>query len=176
MIREEIILHTEKIQRLGQSVYFQIKLPVDTERIIGIETGAIRQISGATSSGMYALFGGGGSFALREVGDPIVYDESFTIEKTETIGRLTLHTPDATGIFFQDDIRQRDTSPKYADFTQYPAVFDQWSHNTKRYETSINVKNCSNLVEGHFKDTWGALYNYHVIYQLNIYIWIEKSI
>jgi len=32
------------------------------------------------------------------------------------------------------------------------------------------------VLEGHFKDTWGALYNYHVTYQLNIYIWIEKQV
>lgn len=171
MIGEEVILHTEQIERQGQSKYFQVVLPSDTTRIIGVETSAIRQMSGASNSDMFFFFGTA----------PLIYpvadiDTLFKIKVADTVGRLTLHSPDATGIFFQDDIRQKDTSPKYADFTQYPAAFDQWSHNTKRYETSINVKNCSNLIEGHFKDTWGALYNYHVIYQLNIYIWIEKSI
>ena len=170
MIREEVIVHSEKIEKQGQSKYFQIVLPADTLRIIGVETSAIRYASGASSSDFFFLFGTAPLIVPVADVDPL-----FKVKATETIGRLTLHTPDATGIFFQDDIRQKDTSPKYADFSQYPVQFGQWSHNSKRYESNINVTNCSNLVEGHFKDTWGALYNYHVVYQLNIYIWIEKN-
>lgn len=169
MIREEVIVHTEKIERQGQTKYFQVALPRDTGRIIGIECSAIREASGATSSGMLFLFG------TAALVDPVAdIDPLFHIKVAETIGRLTLYSPDTADVFFQEDVRQKDISSGYADFSQYPAVFGQWSHNSKRYETGISVKNCSALIEGHFKDTWGALYNYHVIYYLNIYIWIEK--
>jgi len=171
MIREEVIVHTEKIERQGQSKYFQVALPVDTGRIIGVECSAIREASGASSSDMFFFFGT--APLIIPVAD---IEPLFHIKATETIGRLTLHSPDATGIFFQEDIRQKDNSSKYADFSQGPAVFNQWSHNSKRHETGIAVKHCSVVLEGHFKDTWGALYNYHVTYQLNIYIWIEKQV
>ncbi len=171
MIREEAILYSTDIIRYGQSCYFQVELPSDTQKIIGVEVTAIRKSSGATSSDMFFFFG---SF---EPNVPVAeIDSLFKILKTETIGRLTLHIPETGGVFYQDDIRQKDISSKYADFTQYPVQFGQWSHDRKRYETNINVSTCSKLVEGHFKDTWGALYSYHVIYQLNIYIWIEKYI
>lgn len=169
-MREEAILHSEMIKRHGESKYFQIVLPTDTTRIIGVEASAIRKASGASTSDMYFMFG------TAPVIIPVAeVDIPFKIRVAETVGRLTLHIPDATSIFYQDDIRQKDISPKYADFTQYPAVFGEWSHNSKRHENSINVPNCANMIEGHFKDSWGALFNYHVIYQLNIIIWIEKS-
>ncbi len=171
MIREEVIVYSEQINRSGETKYFQIALPSDTKNIIGIEASALRKASGATSSDLFFYFGFGGAPAIVPVAE---IDTPFKIRVAETIGRLTLSTPDATGIFYQDDIRQKDISSKYADFTQYIAVFDQWSHNSKRHEESILVTNCSGLIEGHFKDTWGALFNYHVTYQLNIYIWIEK--
>jgi hypothetical protein len=173
VIKEEVIIHTENIQRLFQSAYFQIRLPKDTDRIIGIETGAIRKISGATSSGMEAYLNDYNN--ARHAGPGIDYDDLFTITKTETIGRLTLHSPASTDIFFQDEVRQQDISPKYADFSQYTELFNQWTHGRKRYETDVKVKNCSPVIEGHFTDSWGKFYNYHVIYQLNIYIWIEKN-
>lgn len=171
MTREEAIVHSIEINRMGQSNYFQVELPSDTTRIIGVETSAIRKESGETSSEL--LFPFGAYLPIDPIDD---VDPPFVIHKTETIGRLTLQSPDTGGIFFQDDVKQKDISSKYADFTQYPAVFDQWSHDRKRHETSIKVSSCSKLVEGHFKDSWGALYNYHVIYQFNIYIWIEKQV
>ena len=171
MTREEAIVHTIEINRLGQSSYFQVELPSDTTKIIGVETSAIRKASGASSSDLFFYFG---SFTpIIPIAD---VDPPFVIHKTETVGILTLQSPDTGGIFFQGDVRQKDISSKYADFTQYPAVFGQWSHDRKRHETSINVSSCSKLVEGHFKDTWGALYSYHVIYQFNIYIWVEKKV
>lgn len=169
MTREEAVVHTEKIDRQGQTRYFQILLPADSSRIIGVECSAVRKASGASSSDMFFLFGTAPLITPVTGIEPL-----FHIKATQTIGRLTLHSSKGAGVIFQEDIRQKDTSSKYADFSQYPALFDEWSHGSKRFETPLNVKNCSAVLEGHFQDTWGALYNYHVTYQLNIYVWIEK--
>lgn len=39
MIREQVIVTKIKITKRGQSHHFQVRLPKDAKRIIGIETG-----------------------------------------------------------------------------------------------------------------------------------------
>ncbi|MGC4036078.1 MAG: hypothetical protein QM764_08955 [Chitinophagaceae bacterium] len=176
MNKEEVIIHKLNVTRLLQPLYFQVTLPADTERIIGIETGAFRKRSGVTASDLYAYFGSEGSFSEFEYDGTIITPTLFTIKKTDTIGRLTLYSPASKDVFYQEEVKQEDSAFKFADFTQFGIeTFGQWSHNTKRYETNISVKNCSPVIEGYYKDSWGFLYNYHVIYELNIYIWIKKD-
>lgn len=163
-MREEVIVHKEYFDRLGQLKYFQIEILRDTESIIGVEVGAIRQGSTETIS------------PFRMPGDPDPVEEIFRIENADTIGRLSLQISATTDVFFQCEVRQSDVSSKWADFTLYPDVFGQWSHDRKRYETEVNVKNCSPLIEASFKDSWGRFEEKDVYYWLIIYIWIEKKI
>jgi hypothetical protein len=160
MVKQEVILHTEIIERLGQVKYFQIDLPRDVEKIIGVESGGFRE-SASAAPGDYSI-----------AGDPI--DPLFRIARVETIGRLTLQISDSANIFFQEEVRQKNVSAKYGDYTQGPDAFDQWSHDSKRHESEVNIRGCSPVIEGQFKDSWGLLENADVHYHLNIYIWIEK--
>ncbi len=172
MINEEVIIHREYIQKLGEQKYFQIALPVDTKKIIGIETGTFRYSSGATQSGFIAYFGG--NPIIEPPDDPL--DPPFKIGCNDVIGRLSLQTQEYPGAFFQSEVRQKDKNWKWADFTPElnPAVFDQYSHDRKRYEANVKVDICTPTIEGHYKDSWAAHYNYHIVYDLLIYIWIEK--
>lgn len=162
MTKEEVIVHNETIKRFGQVNYFQIGIPRDAQRIIGVETGAFIWASDSVISPFFFI------------GDPV--EPLFRINKVETIGRLTLQASDSTGIFFQDEVRQKNLFSRFADFTQYTDVFNQWSHDRKKYESPINITTCSPVIEAQFIDSWGAFAGNDIYYQLNIYIWIEKKI
>jgi hypothetical protein len=168
MIKEEVIVHRERIQKLGEQKYFQIELPRDVKRIIGIETGAFRYASGQITS-----FGGNPAEDPQD--DPLDY--LFKISFNDPIGRLTLQTQESPGIIYQGEVRQTDKNWYWADFTQalYEGFFDQYSHDRKRYEDVVTCDLCTTAIEGHYKDSWGEHYSYHVEYDLLIYIWIEKK-
>lgn len=173
MIKEEAILHRELINKLGEQKYFQIHLPKDIERIIGVETGVFRYASGETETGLNANFGG--HHASDPEIDPI--DPSFKISFNDPIGNLTLQATENPGIIYQKEVRQTDRNSKWADFTQSvnDEFFDQYSHDRKRYEDVVISNICTPILEGFYKDCWGDHYSYHVQYQLLIYIWIEKK-
>lgn len=173
MIKEEVILHREAIKKLGEQKYFQIQLPNDIERIIGVETGVFRFVSGETDSGYTANFGG--HPASDPDGDPI--DSSFKISFNDPIGNLTLQATENPGIIYQKEIRQTDKNSRWADFTQWvnEGFFDQYTHDRKRYEDVVISNLCTPILEGFYKDSWGDHYSYHVEYELLIYIWIEKK-
>ena len=173
MIKEEVILHRELIQKLGEQKYFQIELPKDIKGIIGIETGVFRYVSGETQSGYTASYGA--HPASDPDNDPL--DPSFKISFNDPVGRLTLQAQESPGIIYQKEVRQTDKNWKWADFTQqfYDGFFDQYSHDRKRYEDVVILDLCTPTIEGHYKDSWGEHYSYHVEYELHIYIWIEKK-
>jgi hypothetical protein len=167
MIKEEVIIHRDHIQKSGEQKYFQIDLPKDTFQIIGIETGVFRYTSGTV-----APYGG---IPINDPGgDPI--DPAFKVSYNDPIGKLTLQTTE--GLIYQGEVRQEDKNSKWADFSQVlnDGFFDQYSHGKKRYEDSINIKTCIPMIEGDYKDSWALHYNYHIEYELLVYIWIEKSL
>jgi hypothetical protein len=168
MMKEEIIRHREYIEKLGQQKYFQIELPFDVKRIIGIETGVFRYASNI------ALFGG--NLAEDPASDPI--EPQFKIGFNDPVGSLVLQTTDKPGIIYQGEIRQTDFNCKWADFTMglYADLFDQFSHDRKRYEDVIITDLCTPRINGYYKDCWGEHYSYQVEYELLIYLWIEKKV
>ena len=168
MIREEIILHREYIQKLGEQRHFKMALPQDVKRIIGIETGVFRYASSN------ALFGG--NAAEDPQSDPL--DPIFKISFNDPVGRLTLQTQNFPGTIYQSDIRQTEKNWRHVDFTQtlYDGLFDQFSHDGKRHENTILIDLCKQDVEGFYKDCWGEHQGYHVEYELLIYLWIEKKV
>ena len=165
MINEEVIIHSVEIKKLPEQKYFQVQLPADTKRIIGVETGAFRKMTGQNA--FYS------SIVYDPPDDPIL--PLFRINRNETIGRLTLHSSSLSKPFYHDEVRQQDTNWKYGDFTFDDPAFGQWSHDRKRYEVNVDMQDCSPVIECHYRDRWGMFWNCHVEYQLNIYIWIEKK-
>jgi len=168
MMKEEIILHREYITKLGEQKYFQIELPQDINKIIGIETGVFRY---GTTNALY-----GGNPAEYAGSDPL--DPLFEIVFNDPIGSLSLQAQDHPGIIYQGVARQEDWNWKWADFTQalYNGIFDQYSHDRKRHEDIILTDFCTTKITGHYKDSWGSHYSNHVEYDLLIYLWIERKI
>jgi hypothetical protein len=149
--------------------YFQIKLPSNVDRIVGVEVGAFKLYSTETYPGFWDPFG-----EVIYLYPPSYIKDLFQVKSVKTIGSLSLSSPTDAGCFFEGEIRQEDTAPKYADFTQMSPKFGQWSHDRNRYEMNIDVIG-NTIIEGKYKDNWGDLNRHYSVYDLYIYITITTK-
>jgi hypothetical protein len=106
---------------------------------------------------------------------PVQYDPLFTISNNKKAGMLSLQSPDITDIFLQTDVFAEDRNIQYADFTINPLSAGEWFKGKKRIATDVRILTTSPILEAYYKDSLGLLQNSDMQYQLNIYIWFEKS-
>lgn len=160
IMKEEVIVKSLAIKKIGEKLFFQVSLPHDTKRIIGIEYGAVAKEGIPLPS----------PFVVESL-------SSFTLKMTSNvlIGRLTLRTAGCTGIFYQDDIVEDQNigfGETIAPVLWIPSVS---THGRRRHEMSLSV--CENrMIHGFYEDSWGIGAYQTLSYILKIYIWIEKCI
>ena len=157
MMREEAIVISKDINSSGQYVYFQLSLPKDTGRIIGLEYGTI------TGEMITDRVG----FSIEAVPGP------FEVVANAVKGRLTLQVPGCENLFFQGDIvedKNRHMGEVAAQLQWLPAA---WSHGRKREEITFSVDKKSNLIEGIYKDVSAEVAGFSP-YKFHLYLWIEK--
>jgi hypothetical protein len=161
-MQQEVVPYTVAISQLGQKAYFQIRLPHDTKRIIGLEYG-IMPDEGAVS-----------------IPPAPTINPYLQIQANELYGRLVLQVPGVAGIFYQGDII-KDRNIQFGEniaFAFLPAVANihfpswhpaLWTHGRKREEFMLQVDN-ADFVEGLFWNTKTEADPYN----LHIYLWTEK--
>jgi len=157
MIQEAI---TQKllIERMGEKQHFQITLPRDTRRIIGLEYGTLEKDGNSVPSAIPV---------------PAISDY-FKVSPSKVIGRLSLRSSGAEGFFYQADL----TEDRNANLHEVPiGVLWQpraWTHGRKWEEISFNISTHIRLIEGLFEDSYGIGEYNNFTYQLGLYLWIEK--
>jgi hypothetical protein len=159
MMKEEVIVKSLFIEKMGEKQFFQISLPHDTKKIIGIEHGVIGKEGILLPSPSFA-FGGEDDVSLNMASNKIV-------------GRLVLRTASCSGIFYHDDVveyRNAHLGENIAPVIWSPQF---WTHGRKRHEIELCV--CENrMIHGFYQDSWGIEEYQTLSYTLNIYLWIEK--
>jgi len=148
-MKEEVIVCSLSIKQLGQKVYFQIPLPCDTKRIIGLEFG-IMPDEGSTS------------LPCTEI------NPFFQIVENEPIGRLVLQVPSCERLFYQADLI-KDNNIHYGENINHLCLPKLWTHGRKREEVSVSVFS-ADFVEGFFVN---KKYDDDE-YDLHLYLWLEK--
>jgi hypothetical protein len=109
--------------------------------------------------------------------DPLAqYDLLFFVSNNEKAGVLSLQSPDATDIFYQGEIFREDKNIGYGDFTMNGELAVEWLRGRKRFATEILIETASPILEAYYKDMLGLWYDKDLSYQINIFIWYEKSI
>ena len=164
-MREEAIVSTVSITNPNQVRNFQIRLPCDTIRIIGVEWGAIRTFYAET-----------GNYIDPEWwGFPNTNDPLFQVKPNKTFGELALMAIGSENIFFRDEFKNKDSNVFYADFSK-PAMnqFTEWTHGRRREEIELAIKG-STIIEACYKDRWGIINELIVRYTFRLYLWIEKK-
>lgn len=155
MIKQEVIAKSLTISRIGEKHHFQMPLPRDAVRIIGVEYG---------TSEKYGV----------PVPSPYqIVESSMPVHLNKVIGRLTLKAAGCEGIFYQGDLVE-DRNIEFGETVAH-VIWDPlpWSHGRKRHEIEINISE-NRMVQGFFQDCWGADEYESLSYKMNLYLWIEK--
>ncbi len=162
-MKEEAIVLTFSITKPKEIKNLQVRLPSDTNRIIGVEMGTIRTF--------YAITG---NYTDPEWwGFPNTNDLLFQVKPNKTVGEFSLQTLGSENIFFRGEMKDKDSNIFWADFTK-PGInqFKEWTHSRKREELEVNVDG-STIVEVCYKDRWGIVNAVIARYIFHLYLWIE---
>ena len=154
MMKEEAIVSSINITRIGENHHFQMQVPRDSKRIISLEYGAI-----------------------QKNGDPLpppfAGENAFKFLPNKIIGRLTLRAAGCEGIFYQGDLIEDQNihfGEVIAPVNWQPRL---WTHGRKKEEIGLSITENS-MIYGFFQDSWGAGEYISLTYRLNLYLWIEK--
>lgn len=107
--------------------------------------------------------------------DAVQFDPLFIINANEKVGVLSLQSPDATDIFYQADAYREDKNIGYGDFTMPGEMVGEWLKGKKRFACDVLITTETPILEAYYKDRWGEYYDKDLTYQINIYIWYEKT-
>ena len=181
-MKEGVIIQSIGITKKKEQIFFQVKLPRDTHKIIGIETGLfvesalpgfIPNIQG--NANMIRRNGLIGTLQLQASGKPNLFYAKEIFDKDINIGvnELKIVPPEVINERLIEPMRLKaddvpDEGNNFSDFTI-------WSHGTKREEDPVNVCGCQ-IINGQFKDTVGEYYETNIQYKIILYIWIERKV
>lgn len=151
MTRESCIVEECFIDRIGKKIYFQVSLPLDTKKIIGLE------------------FGANGSCGSV---NPSPLQTSKQVLPNKAIGKISLQVAGKENVFFQKTIVE-DRNIGMGEFFSTGLPCRNWSHGRKREEWMVEVEEHT-MIEGLFQDSWGEGEFEWLQYTFSLYVWIEK--
>lgn len=171
-MREQVIIQTISISKRGQQTFFQTKLPRDTHRIIGIETG------------LYVL----------NVTDNFIPAQELAklVRRNNLMGVVQLRANTRPDMFYSKDVFERDINIGADEMKIIPSqvimerkgeqpdgnsfdYFTHWTHGAKREEDPLDVCGCT-IINGQYKDAIGEIFQTDVNYKVMLYIWIERKL
>jgi hypothetical protein len=160
-----VIVSTLSVTKPREIKNFQIALPCDAGRIIGVEWGAIRSFYAVT-----------GNYTDPELwGFPNMNDPLFQVKPNKVIGEISMQTLGPENVFFRGEIKDKDSNIFWADFSN-PVInqFKEWTHRRRMEEMEINVDN-NTIVEVCYKDRLGIINAVFALYTVHLYLWVEKN-
>lgn len=160
---EQAIIYKTTITRTGQRVGFQVRLPKDAKRLIGLEYD-IRKIDAVLNSGEQMLF--------LIIDEPQPLDDIFKRNTNQLIGRLSLQNTFCEGLFYQGDLIEDRNEKQYEEIAAHGFAPKPWTHSTRREEMSISVN--PGLIQGLYEDCHNLQDYEELEYELILYFWIEK--
>ena len=144
------------VSSFGQRVHFQFNLPRDAKRIISLHH-SVRMITTPTINMFTAPVQG--LFFLRNV----------------IVGELRLQAFEKAGWFYSGDVLLTDRNISWGEYPRSvfftPQLYISASENHKPLE--VKVGNDTTVVNGNFKDVWGARTNINIQYEVKLYLEIE---
>jgi hypothetical protein len=200
MIKEQVIIKSIEINRPGEIIHFQIKLPSNAKRIIGVEIGGqkLNEVSflDHTPSPIEPLpvaGGDGGSPAIHGEGtegggrifDGELVDSghgtaaegavrpSTGFKPSAVLGELRLQSCEEGNNFYSNLVKG-DANLAYMDFTKNIWMPKQYTHQTRSLEEVVMVDAETTTVLGLFGDRPDLKKEGQFKYRLNIYLWYEK--
>lgn len=170
MIREQVVITAIRVKKAGQVIHFQVKLPKDTTRIIGVEITAklFSYPQDSASGSADGTAGGIDPRAPKEL-KPLLFKRDLCL------GEVKLQSCEEANIFYAADLIV-DKNIGLQDFSQNafwkPSNI---THQTKAFEETIIVDGDSTVIQGFYRDRSVTSISTPIDYQVNIYVWTERS-
>jgi hypothetical protein len=155
MIKERVIVRQIPITKSGQITMFDIKVPREVTKIIGIETG-LRWISGAIPADV--LFT-----------SPI---DTLRFHRTITLGDLTLKSLDNAHLFYSEELKLH-RHYSFGDFTAVHFTPKPYTHQSLLTEDTISIDGAITIAQGMYKDTFQSADPF--AYTVIVYVWLENK-
>ena len=172
MMKEQVIIQAISISKRGQQNFFQVKLPRDAHKIVGIETG------------LNVLNVPGYFIPAQEL--------SKLVRRNNLMGVVQLRANTKPDVFCSKEIFERDINIGADEVKIIPSLirkdekidppdgnrfdyFTHWTHGAKREEDPLDVCGCT-VVNGLYKDSIGEYFQTDVNYEVMLYIWIERKV
>lgn len=166
------------ITRKGETRYFNVRLPRNTERIIAIETGLYmnNQISVSEVNWQHDLW-------IKYV-------------RTRTMGLLKIQATGLPNIFYATEIKERerntgqcDPSKEYYPIAKLPVAnvdgrdylnpvkywaTEPWTHGSSRLADPVDIICPGQSLTGYYRDEYGKAMKTDVEYLVQVYIWYKS--
>lgn len=160
-MKEKVIIHAVRITRKGELQHFQVRIPRDAARIIGVETG-VRIASTLDQEWVKLVYGS------------LQWDTTaFGFYKSMLIGDLRLQSCEKANLFYASDIYERDINLGIGDWTDKQFAVREVTHGRKREEVRAEANGDTTILQGTFRDKIGEHLNMHLLYEVRIYVWYE---
>jgi len=156
MIYEQVIITRLTIDRPKQVRMFQVKLPRQTETVIGVETG-LRWLNGVPVEPPHEI---------------LPWKLPTDIQRNTYIGDLKLQSTEPGNIFFAADIVLNNNNA-YADFTSEYLVPKNYTNQLKTEEDKVMIGGKSTVLFGCYKDNLADIVTTPFKYFVTVYVWIK---
>lgn len=181
MIREQVIITPIIIRKAGQVRHFQVKLPKNAKRIIGIELGG--RWLGESIDKVIAVPAAASASPAAAPTEAIKKEMLALKATTERkanffkrnilIGEIRLQSCEEANIFYAGHL-QGDNNIGYGDFSKNSYwTSTVFTHQANAFEERVIVDAESTIIQGVYKDRYGEHYKTIVNYLVNVYVWIE---
>lgn len=153
-MKEKVTIQQVQISKRGEIKTFQVKLPTDAKKIIGIET---------TVKGI-------------DVFEEIFFDfhasPIFFFRRNYIAGEFRLQGCEGSNMFYVKDVMVNDANLGFGDFAQGFYMREKaWTHGYNRFEEEVLVDENCPVLFGTFKDRFGEIWGGDISYQVNVYVW-----
>lgn len=176
-MREKVFIHPVYITRKSEINSFQIKLPMDAVKIIGIESTVkgIEAFGAPPARGAAPPMGG----MMPEGGAPFGAAAAapaggLFFRQTPIAGELRLQAHGPSNLFYATDVKLSDANVGYGDFSQTRFWRpQQFTHESRFLEDYVLVDDKSYVLSGTYRDKFGEERGHDFNYRVNVYVWYE---
>lgn len=157
MKREGVIITTFLIEKQKQVKLFQVKIPREAEKIIGVEM----------------------SFLWLEGVPPLVPSSTIwqlpmTVNRNILLGELKLQSYEKANVFYAGELAVNQNLD-FADFTSQSFIPKIYSHQYQLNEDPVMVSGSTTILQGVYRDKLSEYQATRYRYIVKVYIWVAAK-
>lgn len=198
MIQEKVVITQLNIVQPGQVIHFDVKIPHDALRIIGIELSCAYPDPPVNQQGMLRVMriAMQAKAAAKAIAVHRSADIPLAFTPSPYLGDLRLQSCESTNVFYSGDVVLADMNLAFGDYTIIPGfAATEAIKGQKRQELSVNTTGKTAIVKGIYRDRQAALAGVILpntnpgnnqpaqvlpqpvySYRVNLYVWYEIDI